>query len=147
MTDFRAISTIMGPAGLTAVFGMGTGVAPPVSSPGKRAPGRSGPGAAGGPRGRWEEVGPLGPGLGWRVCGRGTCGAVRPAWPRGARRRVGVVKPLGCWDRSAAAVARRARPAHRPGRLPGAFTALADGGLVSERASRLDAFSAYPFPT
>ena len=33
MTDFRASGTIMGPAGLTAVFGMGTGGAPPVSSP------------------------------------------------------------------------------------------------------------------
>jgi len=30
------LSTIMGPAGLTAVFGMGTGVAPPVWSPGRR---------------------------------------------------------------------------------------------------------------
>ncbi len=37
MTDFRAwCGTIMGPAGLTAVFGMGTGVAPPAWSPGKR---------------------------------------------------------------------------------------------------------------
>jgi hypothetical protein len=36
MTDFRAWGTIMGPAGLTAVFGMGTGVAPPVWSPGSR---------------------------------------------------------------------------------------------------------------
>ena len=33
MTDFRASGTIMGPAGLTAVFGMGTGGAPQVSSP------------------------------------------------------------------------------------------------------------------
>ena len=33
MTDFRAVGTIMGLAGLTAVFGMGTGGAPPVSSP------------------------------------------------------------------------------------------------------------------
>ena len=33
MTDFRARGTIMGPAGLTAVFGMGTGGAPQVSSP------------------------------------------------------------------------------------------------------------------
>ena len=33
MTDFRAMGTIMGLAGLTAVFGMGTGGAPPVSSP------------------------------------------------------------------------------------------------------------------
>src|SRR5271168_1731314 len=33
ITDFRAKGTIMGLAGLTAVFGMGTGVAPPVWSP------------------------------------------------------------------------------------------------------------------
>ena len=33
MTDFRARGTIMGLTGLTAVFGMGTGVAPPVWSP------------------------------------------------------------------------------------------------------------------
>lgn len=33
MTDFRARGTIMGPAGLTAVFGMGTGGTPQVSSP------------------------------------------------------------------------------------------------------------------
>ncbi len=39
MTDFRACGTIMGPTGLTAVFGMGTGVAPPVWSPGRRPPG------------------------------------------------------------------------------------------------------------
>ena len=36
MTDFRARGTIMGPTGLTAVFGMGTGVAPPVWSPESR---------------------------------------------------------------------------------------------------------------
>ena len=35
MTDFRAGGTIMGLAGLTAVFGMGTGVTPPVWSPEK----------------------------------------------------------------------------------------------------------------
>ena len=40
MTDFRAIGTIMGPTGLTAVFGMGTGVAPPVWSPENRRAGR-----------------------------------------------------------------------------------------------------------
>ena len=33
ITDFRAKGTIMGPTGLTAVFGMGTGVTPPVWSP------------------------------------------------------------------------------------------------------------------
>ena len=36
ITDFRARGTIMGLAGLTAVFGMGTGVAPPVWSPRNR---------------------------------------------------------------------------------------------------------------
>ncbi len=36
MTDFRAGGTIMGLAGLTAVFGMGTGGTPPVWSPGRR---------------------------------------------------------------------------------------------------------------
>ena len=48
MTDFRARGTIMGPAGLTAVFGMGTGVTPPVSSPEKR------PGGGQAPRTRWS---------------------------------------------------------------------------------------------
>ena len=33
ITDFRAKGTIRGLAGLTAVFGMGTGVTPPVWSP------------------------------------------------------------------------------------------------------------------
>ena len=47
MTDFRAVGTIMGLAGLTAVFGMGTGGAPPVSSP------ESGRGAVRPPRPRW----------------------------------------------------------------------------------------------
>jgi hypothetical protein len=46
MTDFRARGTIMGLAGLTAVFGMGTGVAPPVWSPGIRPPGRQAGAAA-----------------------------------------------------------------------------------------------------
>ena len=41
MTDFRAEGTIMGLAGLTAVFGMGTGVTPPVWSPEKRPTGSS----------------------------------------------------------------------------------------------------------
>ena len=50
MTDFRACGTIMGPAGLTAVFGMGTGVAPPVWSPERR------PGAGQGPAGRDGSV-------------------------------------------------------------------------------------------
>ena len=36
MTNFRVIDTIIGLTGLTAVFGMGTGVAPSVWSPTKR---------------------------------------------------------------------------------------------------------------
>ena len=45
ITDFRAKSTIIGLAGLTAVFGMGTGVTPPVWSPEKcPAGGQAGPG-------------------------------------------------------------------------------------------------------
>ena len=43
MTDFRARGTIMGPTGLTAVFGMGTGVTPSVWSPEKRPAGVSRP--------------------------------------------------------------------------------------------------------
>ena len=46
ITDFRARGTIIGLAGLTAVFGKGTGVAPPVWSPENRpAGGQAGPGA------------------------------------------------------------------------------------------------------
>ncbi len=41
ITDFRAEGTIIGPTGLTAVFGMGTGVTPPVSSPDMPATGLS----------------------------------------------------------------------------------------------------------
>jgi hypothetical protein len=48
MTDFRAIGTIMGLAGLTAVFGMGTGGAPPVSSPESGRGGGQAPSTVGG---------------------------------------------------------------------------------------------------
>ena len=70
MTDFRARGTIMGPAGLTAVFGMGTGVAPPVSSPGNRTAGRQAPPAASRfVSRRRRSVGHAGgPGFGVRVC-------------------------------------------------------------------------------
>ena len=185
MTDFRARGTIMGPAGLTAVFGMGTGVTPPVWSPesrpaggqagrsrgstlrrsGQRRPwsiragGKSGAKAGVALCGRGQSPGrhhrrdaaPGGTGVSFTAFGRHgkrlTPGHRRLVVRRGCGRRVGVVKPLGCWDRSAAAVARRALPAHRPGRLPGAFAANAAGNLVLEGASRLDAFSAYPVPT
>src|SRR5438270_6338018 len=46
-TDFRAVGTFVGLACLTAVFGMGTGVAPPVWSPESRpGGGQAGPGAS-----------------------------------------------------------------------------------------------------
>ncbi len=72
---------------------------------------------------------------------------INPAEPRWMRAAGRGGQAVGCWDWSAAAVARRTLPAHRPGRLPGAFIACANGNLVLKRASRLDAFSAYPFPT
>ena len=89
MTDFRAYGTIMGLAGLTAVFGMGTGVAPPVWSPESRpAGGQAGPGAF----------------LGGSVTPEGGCTlatdpyliTVRSVAPRVGGGRIGVVKPLGC---------------------------------------------------
>ena len=78
----------MGLAGLTAVFGMGTGVAPPVWSPESRpAGGQADPGAF--------SVG--------RSHARGCTLAtnpylitVRSIGPRGRGGRIGVVKLLGC---------------------------------------------------
>jgi hypothetical protein len=58
----------MGLAGLTAVFGMGTGVAPPVSSPGNRTAGRRATPAAMRRVGDVRSVGHAGgPGRGVRV--------------------------------------------------------------------------------
>ncbi len=140
----------MGPAGLTAVFGMGTGGTPPVWSPERR--------PAGGQarrtritegRSRSRRY----PRLVQQRRGGSLPGVVRstgppdaPGRPRGRGTERGG-QALGCWDGSAAAVARRALPAHRPGRLPGAFAARAAGNLVWEGASRLDAVSADPVPT
>ena len=55
ITDFRAEGTIMGLAGLTAVFGMGTGVTPPVWSPEKRSGGGQAARAAGCQLGGWSQ--------------------------------------------------------------------------------------------
>ena len=160
MTDFRARSTIMGPAGLTAVFGMGTGGAPQVWSPGNRPAGgeaapvgrcraigvatrrirarsvRNGgrfagvrgdvawPGSAAG-MGRGRGATPPPPLL---IFWHGVMGtvAVEDGGDRGPEPGAGAGRggqAIGCWDRSAAAIARRPLPAHRPGRLPGAFAA------------------------
>ena len=71
MTDFRARGTIMGLTGLTAVFGMGTGGAPSVSSP------ESGRGAVG-PRGRGQSgrVGTRRHGRAWSVRASGEGGGI-----------------------------------------------------------------------
>jgi hypothetical protein len=64
ITDFRARGTIMGPAGLTAVFGMGTGGTPQVWSPEIHPGGRSNPPgrtfAVGSRRGEIQETPPRG---------------------------------------------------------------------------------------
>ena len=72
--------TIMGPAGLTAVFGMGTGVAPPVSSPGRR------PRAGQGPGSRRALGGPGDPSRKFQVVAR-VAGAIRAEHPRGSSSR------------------------------------------------------------
>ncbi len=105
----------MGPTGLTAVFEMGTGVAPPVWSPGSRPAGLFGPAGrevSGGSeatpgvavvdtsgssvhpvtnavRGRWR----CRSGHGWSRMHRESGAATPGDW---ASARVGVVKPLGC---------------------------------------------------
>ena len=106
----------MGPAGLTAVFGMGTGVAPPVWSPGNRpAGGQARPAAVDPVSGAIVQAGRARSGRRRRVVerssGRGAADRVgsivgdrlvRRSAPdsraasRAGRRRVGVVKPLGC---------------------------------------------------
>ena len=142
----------MGPAGLTAVFGMGTGGAPPVWSPGKR------------PAGRWGHAGrgtgPVVRHTIWSAVVAGIISAVDPL--------VGIVAGLAgtCRPIPAAAAAGRGgqvarllglvRCGGRPPCTPSPSTwsssrslrsPEAAGNLVSERASRLDAFSAYPIPT
>ena len=174
--------TIMGPAGLTAVFGMGTGGAPQVSSPGcpvgavrhrrgvgragfgrvrsggtqhgrsgskrdgprrRSRPGRSRVRAVGADRsGRWMRVRCFGAFV--LVDHRGSCRA-RPGGGAAADRggqACRLLGPVGC----------DGRPSCTPGlstwwssrSLHGPRT---NGNLVLKRASRLDAFSAYPFPT
>jgi hypothetical protein len=153
------LRTIMGLAGLTAVFGMGTGGAPPVSSP------ELGRGAVRLPRPRWircqvthaigrvrqggggfiPDAGPaeLGVVVGWGFAGST---ARRPSSGDGGGE-------SGWSSRLAVRTGRlRRSPAvhSRPIDLV-VFQEPSDpaghGNLVLKRASRLDAFSAYPFPT
>jgi len=149
----------MGPAGLTAVFGMGTGVAPPVWSPG------IGPRGLRAPAVRDQRGG--GRREGQRAIPQG--GGRHP--PRRSTRRLGIVSSAGSFGRPTRGSARgcgtrsgwSSRSAVRTGRLrrsPAVHARPIDlvvsqepsqeipaGSLVSEGASRLDAFSAYPVPT
>jgi len=103
----------MGPAGLTAVFGMGTGGAPPVSSPESgRGGGQAAPAAVDRiHRGGWvthaagrasavamanssADAGPDGSESSSMMMGAWFTPI--PAAPAVGRRRIGVVKPLGC---------------------------------------------------
>ena len=153
MTDFRAKGTIMGPAGLTTVFGMGTGVAPPVWSPGSR-PGRASaprPGVRlGRPRRGFEQR--------WSLVIKIEASPHRGRfWPHADSARVPALAAGGGgsgWSSRSAVGTGPLRPSRvvhsRPIDLlvsQEPSQQIADGSLVSKRASRLDAFSAYPFPT
>lgn len=163
----------MGLTGLTAVFGMGTGGTPSVCSPEMSGAGdqtrhgrvldHSGRHASSyrvfvGMTDRRSSLfttrGPSRMGIRRRVIDRrqtrsvndATRNPVRVESPRGAGGRIGVVKRLavrtGRLRRSLAVHSRPIdlvvfqEPSH-----------LRAGNLVLKRASRLDAFSAYPFPT
>ena len=160
ITDFRARGTIMGPAGLTAVFGMGTGVAPPVWSPGKaRAGGEAGAGRrcdvvrqssrsgfGGASVASTPHLGPDGrAGIvvirsrGWLLPGPGRHGGWRRAGRGGQAAR--LLGPVGCDPRGSCT------PGLSTWWSPRSLQYLVHGNLVSEGASRLDAFSAYPVPT
>jgi len=102
MTDFRAKGTIMGPTGLTAVFGMGTGVTPSVWSPEKRpADGRVRRSwfvgrkyalhACFRMRRRTPQLDPLSGSASHCIAAHLDRGPLR-----GRRGPIGVVKPLGC---------------------------------------------------
>ena len=150
----------MGPAGLTAVYGMGTGVAPPVWSPGIRPRGLCAPAA-----GRRCGGGCRGPrairGGGHHPPRRRTlragsslaCGVRRGRPDAGGRTRGACGGRSGWSSRSAVRTGRlRRSPAvhSRPIDLVVSqepSQRFAAGSLVSEGASRLDAFSAYPVPT
>lgn len=160
MTDFRAWGAIMGPTGLTAVFGMGTGVAPSAWPPERR------------PAEVFRSAGRVGFGLGQACSRRGGAalhapiasleqesfaGPKRPARPT-LRRSIPpaalVAGGRSGWSSRSAVRTGRLR------RLPALHVRPIDlvvfqepsrtnsaGNLVSEGASRLDAFSAYPDPT
>ncbi len=149
-------STIIGPTGLTAVFGMGTGGTPPVWSPERRpAGGQAAPGAF---HGGMVTHGPMGMrrgrGLRPRVRTLRSRGGIVPDFGRGRP----IPRPPGGGERIGV-VKHSAVRTGRLRRLPAVHARPIDlvvfqepshlraGNLVLEGASRLDAFSAYPVPT
>ena len=114
-------------AGLTAGFGMGPGD--------PRLCGRARGGRSPAAHGYEPARAPL-PGRPWRPCSEGSGKLATP-------RKIPYedAKSSGYQQRSAERVAPLAPAPCRPGVLPGP---LPESGLISETASRLDAFSGYP---
>ena len=121
MTYSRAARTTIGPGCLTAVFGMGTGVAIRVCPPGRRSLYASGSG-----KGLFSLHFPRG-GPGQWVPGPGVNAVKRSAVSTGQLRRLPALH-----TRPIDPVVSREPSALRP------------GGLVLGWVSRLDAFSVYP---
>ena len=87
----------MGPAGLTAVFGMGTGVAPPVWSPEKRPGGGQAARAAGYQLSGWSQRPKAHIIRGqWNSQERTFCRSVNETHAATGGEPIGVVKLLGC---------------------------------------------------
>ena len=152
----------MGPAGLTAVFGMGTGVAPRVWSPGNRAA-------------RAFNLVARDSGWAWSIHDRGF-GRVLHSTRRSPLDRENAcceTRIVGSGGLGPSAIVARScegvgsgwssRSAVRTGRLRRSpalhfrpidlvvfqepTRKISAGDLISRKASRLDAFSAYPVPT
>ena len=155
MTDFRARGTIMGPTGLTAVFGMGTGVTPSVWSPERRPAdvfqsagrdswvGHATTHVPGGASGLHDSIpsfgsashciaGRLGSGPSSSFAEEGRSGWSSRLAVRTGRLRRSLVVHVRPIDLVVLQEPTRSKSA---------------GNLISEGASRLDAFSAYPVPT
>jgi hypothetical protein len=158
-------STIMGPAGLTAVFGMGTGVAPPVWSPERRPAGRqttpvpNGAGSATHESSCSAHLGardtppnPASLSASERSFGSARLWLARP--PLGSPAPGSGESPSGWSSYLAVRTGRlkrspavHARPIDLVVFQEPSSRAIGTGNLISEGASRLDAFSAYPLPT
>ena len=132
------LNAVSSPRGaLTAVFGMGTGVTPPVGARTKRGQ-RDGQASCGKTAHSERGFHPR------RALGALLYRARPPARLRaaGGGRRPGLTADQ---KRYAERLAALAHPPCQAGGLPAAFRALRPGRFISGGAWRLDAFSAYPF--